>query len=286
MSQLIQSDDGMEDKQLFRERINRLFSDYSFQINRVETTYFERCRSELQSTSTPNQSASNREREPIKNQLKYSYNPFVDESSDGDNNDEQNTSNINTTVNKMALTVEGTKKCEICGEVFNRYCHFKRHMKDIHGVKKPFVCEQCPEGSERSRFARRGCLKRHIERDHLTIRNHQCPHCPKTFFTKYEWGSHQPVHDGKKPFQCDHCSQKFARRENLRIHIKVVHLKEKNYPCSFCGKRFRSLGSMKGHSVTQHDDARYARFQCKVCSKRFYRGDQCRQHEERHRRKN
>ena len=40
---------------------------------------------------------------------------------------------------------------------------------------------------------------------------------------------------------------------------------------------------MRSHVVAKHDDARYARFQCKVCLKRFYSGNDYRRHQERHR---
>ena len=35
---------------------------------------------------------------------------------------------------------------------------------------------------------------------------------------------------------------------------------------------------MKSHVVSKHDDARFARFQCKICLKRFYSGNTFREH--------
>ena len=96
-------------------------------------------------------------------------------------------------------------ECEICGEISNRYIRYKRHMKEVHGIKQPFVCKQCPEGPDQPRYASQSGLNQHIERDHLMIRRFQCPDCPKKFYEKSVWEGHQRVHDGKKPFLCEHC---------------------------------------------------------------------------------
>ena len=75
-------------------------------------------------------------------------------------------------------------ECDLCGQVFHRYIHYRRHMNNVHGVTKPFVCTECPEGTDRPRYASQAGLNKHIERDHLMIRNFKCPHCPKVRFMK------------------------------------------------------------------------------------------------------
>merc|ERR1719334_472860 len=156
-------------------------------------------------------------------------------------------------------------ECEICGEVLNRYIRYRRHMNNVHGVEKAFVCKQCPEGPDRPRYASHSGLNQHIERDHLGIKNHQCPHCPKRFWCKNVLKNHLRVHDGKKPFECPHCHNKFTQKTNLREHIKRVHLGMRRFQCSHCSKRFATGSAMKSHEVNVHNDARWARFQCTVC---------------------
>merc|ERR1719334_1522880 len=175
-------------------------------------------------------------------------------------------------------------ECEICGEVLNRYIRYRRHMNNVHGVEKAFVCKQCPEGPDRPRYSSQSGLNQHIERDHLGVKNHQCPHCPKKFWCKGVLEKHQRVHDGKKPYQCPHCGQRFTQRQSQRDHIRVVHLKEKRFECSFCGKRFATKTAQQSHEVSQHNNSALARFQCKVCLKWFYEANHYHRHvENRHR---
>ena len=92
----------------------------------------------------------------------------------------------------------------------------------------------------------------------------------QAFYEEKTWENHQRVHDGKRPYPCPHCELRFTQRQSLRDHIRVVHLKEKRFSCSFCGKRFGTKTAQQSHEVSKHNNAALARFQCKTCLKRFY----------------
>jgi len=56
----------------------------------------------------------------------------------------------------------------------------------------------------------------------------------------------------------------------MRTHIKNIHLKQRNYECSYCGKAYATKTGMKIHEAAVHGDVKYARFECNICHKRWY----------------
>jgi hypothetical protein len=64
----------------------------------------------------------------------------------------------------------------------------------------------------------------------------------------------------KKQWKCtyDNCVKAYCSKENLKLHIKNVHLNEKPYPCYFCNLRFshrngRIYHQKKVHLITSKD---------------------------------
>ena len=102
------------------------------------------------------------------------------------------------------------------------------------------------------------------------MRPFKCKHCIKAFFTKRMLENHQRVHDGLKPFKCIHCKLRFTVKSSWRCHIKNVHLKIKKWACSYCGKRFAEKTGLRSHAAAVHGDDVSARFQCKICLKKWY----------------
>ena len=56
---------------------------------------------------------------------------------------------------------------------------------------------------------------------------------------------------------CDvscHCSKNFRRKENLSLHIKTVHQKEKAFLCQElgCGKKFGQNNELRDHMRSAH----------------------------------
>ena len=64
----------------------------------------------------------------------------------------------------------------------------------------------------------------------------------------------------RKQWKCtyENCAKAYCSKENLKLHIKNVHLNEKPYPCYFCNLRFshrngRIYHQKKVHLITSKD---------------------------------
>merc|ERR1711933_190086 len=132
-------------------------------------------------------------------------------------------------------------------------------MNDIHNIPQPYQCDQCLP--KINCYASKNSLDSHIRNFHLKIRNWKCKLCPKAFFDKQVLLCHQRVHDGKKPFQCNQCKMRFTQGSSLKLHIKNTHLKQRNYKCSYCGKRCATKSELRSHAAAVHNDAASARFE-------------------------
>ena len=55
-----------------------------------------------------------------------------------------------------------------------------------------------------------------------------------------------------KKFQCNICSSKFSKQEQLMLHQQVVHYKDNPYDCKECGKNFSNMEDMRTHLQREH----------------------------------
>ena len=71
--------------------------------------------------------------------------------------------------------------CHVCGEGFERTCHFETHMKTMHTHIKAFNCKDCEVG-----FARKGDFQKHIVSVHKAVDNkiYECQVCGKRFWKR------------------------------------------------------------------------------------------------------
>jgi hypothetical protein len=64
--------------------------------------------------------------------------------------------------------------------------------------------------------------------------------CKKNF--KYKWilDRHMIAHNKIRNYKCSYrgCTKTYKSKENLTLHVKNIHLKEKPYSCKFCSSVF------------------------------------------------
>ncbi|XP_055625316.1 zinc finger protein OZF-like isoform X2 [Toxorhynchites rutilus septentrionalis] len=91
--------------------------------------------------------------------------------------------------------------------------------------------------------------------------NYQCRICNKSFknmcsrLFSFETSliSHLKLHNNIKDYKCSYCSKMFARRRNMLSHEKLIHVKEKPFMCSICGKTYTDSTCFKKH-ITNHQN--------------------------------
>jgi hypothetical protein len=71
--------------------------------------------------------------------------------------------------------------------------------------------------------------------------------------------------------KCKECNKTYTSREGLRLHIRNVHLDDKQYICEVCNMRFVRGGDLKIHSIRVHApmDLRPCRCLVEGCGKLF-----------------
>ena len=60
------------------------------------------------------------------------------------------------------------------------------------------------------------------------------------------------VHEGKKPFQCPHCSSSFSEKGNWKGHIASVHEGKKRCKCPYCDVKYAHLVTLRKHILEVH----------------------------------
>lgn len=93
-----------------------------------------------------------------------------------------------------------------------------------------------------------------------------CDRCSRKFKRKDDLDIHMLIHTNTSQFfECTQCEKKFVQLGNLKTHLRV-HSGEKPYQCAYCQKGFRQLSGMITHERIHSDEKP---FQCSACDRRF-----------------
>ncbi|XP_030033880.2 zinc finger protein 808-like [Manduca sexta] len=163
--------------------------------------------------------------------------------------------------------------CEICGMSYINRSSLRLHVQALHREK---TCTLCP-----SNFLNNSTKVKHMRTVHgLADYKRHCSLCEKTFRYSYLLLDHNiKDHGAKRSYsECGECGKKFPSENNLKVHIRNVHVKERNFPCSACDMRFFTKFDKQRHERT-HEDARS--FPCAHCDTRFKTKDSWRRHTKR-----
>ncbi|KAH8390544.1 hypothetical protein KR215_004735 [Drosophila sulfurigaster] len=163
-------------------------------------------------------------------------------------------------VHKVAKPDVKRHACTECEKVFRCPTALKKHMYKHTGEELPFACEICGK-----RFHIHSVLRDHLLR-HAGVKNHVCPYCGVGKTTRQEWNKHILTHTREKQFQCRQCDHASHNKQALSNHVKVVHMKIKNFACQYCGKTFG-----KSHACKIHERLHTGEncCECKICGKIF-----------------
>ncbi|XP_068082244.1 zinc finger protein 300 isoform X2 [Anabrus simplex] len=183
--------------------------------------------------------------------------------------------------------------CDICGRIFSRIYHLKRHRR-IHKIQVEtpskeeivFRCDLCGKilsckstlrahqivhSGEKltchicgKRFSQTG-LHYHLKHVHGGVKNHTCDICGRGFAVKPAMEDHRRTHTGERPYVCSTCGKSFKTRATLYIHNKT-HTDVYPYSCSYCHKLFRNQHELVKHLVTHTGDRPHT---CSVCGRGF-----------------
>ena len=205
------------------------------------------------------------------------------------------------------------KECGLCGKKLRRE-NLRRHIREVHHQKEAEVhLEEIDQEDFKKHImpgqAEFGWKER---KDKLDEDNKsgwpECGLCGKKYSFRGSVKKHIfNVHLGEvdcedikkhilNEFECEQCSKKFSRSENLRKHIRV-HQKEakvnkSGWPeCGLCGKKYSSRGSVKKHILNVHleevdcgDIKKHIlnEFECEQCSKKLSTRENLRKHIQMH----
>ncbi len=98
----------------------------------------------------------------------------------------------------------------------------------------------------------------------------KCRTCEETFPTKYKHDIHRNrVHNRNPRFRCKHgCNYQASSTHDLIRHTSAVHLKEANFGCNLCDRKFTQEGNLKTHVNAVHLGLRKV-LKCRTCDEVF-----------------
>lgn len=164
--------------------------------------------------------------------------------------------------------------CKVCNKGFTRLDHLNVHMHH-HSDTKPFTCDICQRGFVRSEHLRKHKEARHGTNKTKTPKTEFCEVCKKGFTTSKYLHIHMRSHTDRI-WSCKLCAEKFKTKPELTAHSKSHAASEKPFLCSECGLRFVRNDYLVIHMRRHKGEKPY---KCKFCGKGFPRATDLTVHE-------
>lgn len=164
-------------------------------------------------------------------------------------------------------------KCVTCGAAFNSQQYLNRHISR-HFAEKKHKCRDCDMA-----FIDKRDYVVHVSKVHGNHRPFGCSSCGMAYKTKQGLSTHlksyptgqcvnvtrrsrgpnkssykKPVSDADKPFVCEHCYKRFAKKSRLEWHERTHTNERPTFACATdgCDKAFFNVQAMKAHLKQVH----------------------------------
>ncbi|XP_053674729.1 zinc finger protein 765 [Anopheles nili] len=164
--------------------------------------------------------------------------------------------------------------CRMCDKKFANKSQRSVH-EALHQKKEGQHDELTSTGEKPRWYSERRCnicnhmfsnskiLSKHIKTVHLNIKPFVCNVCSYKCARKATLNIHIRQHSGLKPLACKLCSFRTADPSTLSYHVRR-HRQIKSYQCKVCGIKLVQPGTLRSHIQTQHP-AEYSRMKCTLC---------------------
>lgn len=158
--------------------------------------------------------------------------------------------------------------CEICKKSFNGFQNLSIHLNEHFEY---CTCEACGASFlSELRLIQHQKISGHMLNGQIVLKKTYKCQCGEVFSSNYLRRKHE-IYDHKmkgKMQECQQCDMKFMLGNSLKRHIRMTHLKERNFKCPICGRGFYSKEGLHGHSVVHTGEKKY---QCDICFKSLSR---------------
>ena len=133
--------------------------------------------------------------------------------------------------------------CFKCDKTFFNKHSLQQHIKFIHQKVNVF---KCPYKNCEKNFKNKLRLKVHIN-SHLGIKNFKCEICEKKFAEKGTLYTHYITHSNNFNKKCDLCNYKCTSDTLLKFHYKKKHNLNEIYQCEICKHKFAKKVELRHH---------------------------------------
>ena len=95
-----------------------------------------------------------------------------------------------------------------------------------------------------------------------------CSFCEKPFKWRSHWKSHERIHTGERPYQCQICGKRFTRSDGLQCHGTIHGTMLDSYSLTYQHRPTTyapPLNMRKFHELTMQLSIPQCRLCCKIC---------------------